>query len=140
MADKVHQKTQEIVDDIKSGLHGIHGAGEVIRGGAMEALDGVFHKYDGEARNREIVDRGLAEMKGTDDRFEDRHHPQQGEVGHGFSHSQPESRGQGKHLANTNVRDAATDTEFDSNAAVVESGEGHSMRAARLAMQERNER
>ena len=41
----------------------------------MEALDGVFHKKDGEAQNKEIADRGLANMRETESHF--------GQHGHG---------------------------------------------------------
>lgn len=141
MADKVHQKTQGLVSDIKSGLHGIHGAGEALRGGAMEALDGVFHKREGEARNREITERGLAEMRGTEERFEERthHHHHHDEAvgggGHGFGlgHSQPQGHGQGSHFANAHARDTPAGTDYGS-VTEVGSTEGDGMRAARLAM------
>lgn len=35
----------------------------------MEALDGVFHKKDGEAQNKAIAHRGLANMKETESHF-----------------------------------------------------------------------
>ena len=90
MADKVHKKTQDLVGDIKSGLHGIHGAGEALRGGAMEALDGIFHKHEGEERNKEIAERGLAEIRG-------------GEAGIEGRHQHNPAVGQGSHLANANA-------------------------------------
>jgi hypothetical protein len=70
MTDRIHNSSQSLVNDIKSGLHGIHGAGEALRGGAMEALDGVFHKHDGEAKDRAIYEKGVAEMQGTETHFE----------------------------------------------------------------------
>ncbi|KIX05667.1 uncharacterized protein Z518_03639 [Rhinocladiella mackenziei CBS 650.93] len=100
MAENVHRESQEIVDDIKSGLHGIHGTGEAIRGGAMEALDTAFHKQDGEAQNRETAERGIAEMRRAKDRFEERHHHHM-EPGHSQGHSHPRSHGQGSHFAHT---------------------------------------
>ena len=47
-------------------------------------LDGVFHKKDGEAQNKAIVDRGLANMRDTESHFGQHEH------GHG---STPEARG-----------------------------------------------
>lgn len=102
-ADKVHNTSQSIVGDIKSGLHGIHGAGEALRGGAMEALDGVFHKKDGEVKDREIYDRGVAEMRGTEDRFETKQPaPRNEHQGIGQHHA---SHGQGSHFAGAHARD-----------------------------------
>ena len=102
MADKVHKKTQGLVGDIKSGLHGIHGAGEALRGGAMEALDGIFHKSEGEERNKEIAERGLAEIRGGEATVEGRH-----------QHNA--AAGQGSHLANAN---ASVTVSAQSNAGV----------------------
>jgi len=128
-ADKVHNKTQAIVDDIKSGLHGIHGAGEAIRGGAMEALDGVFHKKEGEAKDRAIYEQGVAEMRGTEDRFEARqlqpHQTDHHEFGHHHDHA---SHGQGSHFATAHTRDAAT----------VRAEETESLGAAKAAWQEKH--
>ncbi|KAI1615702.1 hypothetical protein EDD36DRAFT_195074 [Exophiala viscosa] len=90
MADKVHKKTQDLVWDIKSGLHGIHGAGEALRGGAMEALDGIFHKHEGEERNKEIAERGLAEIR-------------EGEAGVEGKRQHNAVAGQGSHLATANA-------------------------------------
>ncbi|KIW80856.1 hypothetical protein Z517_03879 [Fonsecaea pedrosoi CBS 271.37] len=140
MAEKLQQTTQNIVDDIKSGLHGIHGAGDALRGGAMEVLDSVFHKQEGEQRNREIAAHGLAEMRGTEDRFEDRHHQheahhlgtqQDGVTEHHHHHS---SQGQGSHFADAHARDMAIEEHRKATGIVSE--EGDSMSAARAAMQE----
>lgn len=98
MAEKVHNTTQSLVNDFKSGLHGIHGAGEALRGGAMEALDGVFHKKEGEAKDHEIYDRGLAEMRGIEERFESKHQQHDATVA-GSGHSHPAEHGQGSHFA-----------------------------------------
>lgn len=112
MADKVHQKTQGLVGDIKSGLHGIHGAGEALRGGAMEALDGIFHKHEGEERNKEIAERGLAEMRGGEGRVDSRQqHP----------HA---AGGQGSHFANANVQSHPDDE--------VGAGNADDLKASRL--------
>ncbi|KAJ9609349.1 hypothetical protein H2200_005676 [Cladophialophora chaetospira] len=123
MADKVHNTTQGIVNDIKSGLHGIHGAGEAIRGGAMEALDGVFHKKEGEAKNREIYERGAAEMRGTEHRLEG----QQSQHGFGPHHEQARP---GSHFADAHARDVHANT--------TTTREAESLGAAKLAWQEKH--
>ena len=109
MAEKVHHTSQSLVGDIKSGLHGIHGAGEALRGGAMEALDGVFHKKDGEAKDRAIYDRGVAEMKGAEDHIEARQATTQTTEHHtiGQHHTHQAGHGQGSHFADAHARDVA---------------------------------
>ncbi|KAH8803700.1 hypothetical protein F5884DRAFT_512338 [Xylogone sp. PMI_703] len=62
MADNVHRTTQNIADSIKGGLHGIHGAGEMLRGGAMETVDKLFGETGGESASRRVTDQGAAEM------------------------------------------------------------------------------
>ncbi|KIW33117.1 uncharacterized protein PV07_04608 [Cladophialophora immunda] len=140
MAEKLHQTAQNIVEDIKSGLHGIHGAGDALRGGAMEALDTVFHKQEGEERNREIAEHGLAEMRGTEDRLEERHH--QCEAHHigaehsaGNDHHHHVGQGQGSHFADAHARDMAAEEHHKATGIVSE--EGDSLSAARAAMQEK---
>ena len=98
-AEKAHAKTEGIVGDIKSALHGIHGAGEAIRGGSMQALDGVFHKQDGEAKNKAIAEHGIAEMEPGRERMEDI----RGEQAH--SHGTGVGHGAGSHLASQRAHD-----------------------------------
>ena len=155
-ADTIHDTTQGLVSDIKSGLHGIHGAGEALRGGAMEALDSVFHKKDGEARDRAIFDRGVAEMKGThepepvalDTRPQQQHQAHRasagaadtirharhdpGEHGHGHGH------GQGSHFTEIQAQDAAAARAPHHQAAAATAGaeEAEGLSAAKAAWQE----
>jgi hypothetical protein len=136
-AEKVHDATGTIVDDIKSGLHGIHGAGEAIRGGAMEALDSIFHKKEGEAKDREIYERGLAEMRGTEDRFEDKQVRPHKKEHHGFgNHHDQESHGQGSHFAQEHAIERAGAAHHDPT--ITGAGEVESMDAARAAWQEKH--
>jgi len=133
-AERAHNKTQTIVDDIKSGLHGIHGAGEAIRGGAMEALDGVFHKKEGEAKDRDIYERGLAEMRGAEDRFETKPLPPRKDDHHGFGHHHElQSQGQGSHFTDAHARDVAGATHH--NATTAGRDEAESLDAAKVAWQ-----
>jgi hypothetical protein len=132
MAEKIHNTTQGIVGDIKAGLHGIHGAGEALRGGAMEALDGVFHKRDGEAKDREIYERGVAEMRGTEERIEAREaqfHQGEHQPSSGHHHGQA-GHGQGSHFADAHAKDAAATTAREN--------EAESLGAAKLAWQEKH--
>jgi len=126
-ADKVHNATQSIVGDIKSGLHGIHGAGEAIRGGAMEALDGVFHKKEGEARDRAIYEQGVTEMRGTEDRFESKQLQSHHTVGNHHDHT---GHGQGSHFAGTHARDVSGTSD---HAATNRAEEAESLGAAKTA-------
>jgi len=48
---------------IKSGLTGIHGAGEAIRGTINSAINTAFHDDADAARNQQIADSGITEMK-----------------------------------------------------------------------------
>ena len=131
--ERAHNKTQTIVDDIKSGLHGIHGAGEAIRGGAMEVLDGVFHKKEGEAKDREIYERGLAELRGAEDRFEAKDVQHHNNEQHGFHHDHA-SHGQGSHFAEAHARDVAGAPHH--GATKIGSEEAESLGAAKAAWQE----
>lgn len=63
----------KITDDIRAGLKGIRGAGDVIRGKAMEAADNLFdpktHETEtnaSKARNRALADQGVQDIKDAD--------------------------------------------------------------------------
>jgi hypothetical protein len=55
--------TNSAVDDVKSGLKGIHGIGESIRGNINNAVDHAAHDTIGEAKNQTIANKGQAEMR-----------------------------------------------------------------------------
>ena len=55
--------TNSAVDDVKSGLKGIHGVGESIRGNINNAVDHAAHDTAGEAKNQAIGNKGQAEMR-----------------------------------------------------------------------------
>lgn len=55
--------TNSAVDDLKSGLKGIHGIGEAIRGNVNAAVDHAAHDTTGEAQNSAIANKGEAEMR-----------------------------------------------------------------------------
>ncbi len=142
---KLHQKTHELVDDIKSSLHQVHGAGDAIRGGAMEALDAVFHKREGEERNRAIAEQGMAEMNVEEHETALRSHHHHGESPHANPYG--ERQGEGNHLANAlldpnlQVPARSTSPTKQVDGAVVDPAginyvgvaEGDSLRAAREA-------
>ena len=71
-ADPKTDHTGKIAKDIKSTLHGIRGAGDAIRGTAMEAVDAAANSKEGEARNRAIAEKGAVDVKSADQRFGDR--------------------------------------------------------------------
>jgi hypothetical protein len=51
------------IDDVKSGLKGIHGIGESIRGNINNAVDHAAHDTTGEAKNQAIANKGQVEMR-----------------------------------------------------------------------------
>jgi hypothetical protein len=133
-AAKAHAKTEGLVGDIKSALHGFHGAGEVIRGTSMEALDGVFHKREGEARNKEIAERGLAEMEPGWERI----HQVEGEHAHSHSHSHGHVHGHG--VAAGAGSHFAREREHEHQVGHQEAGDRIALGAARKATAEEHER
>ncbi|MCJ1438804.1 hypothetical protein MMC27_008194 [Xylographa pallens] len=48
---------------VKSAVGGVHGMGETIRGTINGAVDTAFNDKAGEAKNRSIAARGVAEMQ-----------------------------------------------------------------------------
>lgn len=56
-----------IGSQIRTGLKGIQGAGEAIRGTMMKAADDVFDTKQDNAKNQAIVDKGLSDMKRADE-------------------------------------------------------------------------
>lgn len=62
-----------IAQDIKTGIKGVRGAGDALRGGLMEATDEVFDNnqrhpttQQSELENKTISAKGKADMKGVD--------------------------------------------------------------------------
>ncbi|KAF7557833.1 hypothetical protein G7Z17_g374 [Cylindrodendrum hubeiense] len=60
-----------IVDDVKSGLKGIRGAGDVLRGGLMEATDNAFEPegtvVPQQNKNAAVKEKGKQDIKGADE-------------------------------------------------------------------------
>jgi len=69
MADQTQKQTHGALGDIKSALKGIKGAGDTIRGTFNESVDTAFHEREGEAKNKAIKDKGVAQMEQTDAHF-----------------------------------------------------------------------
>ncbi|KAI0376771.1 hypothetical protein F5Y04DRAFT_197802 [Hypomontagnella monticulosa] len=66
----------KIVDDVKTGLKGIRGAGDAIRGGVMEVTDQAFDNNQSHpdtqtsrAKNRAIAEKGKQDVKNVDEMF-----------------------------------------------------------------------
>ncbi len=125
-AAKAHAKTEALVTDIKSTLRGIHGAGETLRGSSMQALDGILHKSDGEARNKATAEHGIAEMEPGRERVKQVH----GEHAH--------SRGAGaRHRAGSHfAKDRVHDRQFHQSGVI----DSVAMGAAREATMEGHKR
>jgi hypothetical protein len=71
--------SNKIIDDVKTGLKGIRGAGDALRGGVMEATDQAFDNNQNhpetqasELKNRTITEKGKSDMQAVDDRLADR--------------------------------------------------------------------
>lgn len=72
----------KVVEDIKSGLKGIKGAGDAIRGTAMEATDELFDQganhpqsAASQSKNRALATKGMEEAKAADRHIGQRHGP-----------------------------------------------------------------
>lgn len=79
-----------VVKDIKSGLKGVKGAGDVIRGSTMEAADELFDQganhpqtAASQTKNRALADKGAADAKMADRDIGARH----GTAAHGTTTS-----------------------------------------------------
>ncbi|KAI1800232.1 hypothetical protein F4811DRAFT_540145 [Daldinia bambusicola] len=66
----------KIIDDVKTGLKGIRGAGDAIRGEAMEVTDQAFDNNQNhpqtqtaQAKNRAIAEKGKQDVKKVDNMF-----------------------------------------------------------------------
>ncbi|KAI2615313.1 hypothetical protein GGR54DRAFT_642333 [Hypoxylon sp. NC1633] len=64
----------KIVDDVKTGIKGIRGAGDAIRGGVLEATDQTFDNNQNhpetqasQAKNRAITEKGKQDVRSVDD-------------------------------------------------------------------------
>jgi len=86
--------TQSIGNQIRSGLKGIHGVGEAIRGTAMEATDEAFNTPEGAVKNKAIADRGVADAERAGDSISSHGH---GGVGSGTGTNAAAATGAGVH-------------------------------------------
>ncbi|RBR25719.1 uncharacterized protein FIESC28_01472 [Fusarium coffeatum] len=75
----------KLVNDVKSGIKGIHGAGEALRGNVLEATDQAFHtdKNDPstlkkETDNKIVAEKGKQDMKDFDNTLARREHEHRG--------------------------------------------------------------
>ena len=65
-------KGSNIISDIKSGLKGLHGVGETVRGNINQAIDTAAHDQVGESKNQAVAAKGEREMARGEDMV-DRH-------------------------------------------------------------------
>lgn len=72
----------KIVEDVKSGLKGLRGAGDAIRGSTMEATDELFDQganhpqsAASQTKNRALAEKGTQEVKTADQNIGSRHGP-----------------------------------------------------------------
>lgn len=69
MADQTQRQTHGVLGDVKSALKGVKGAGDTIRGTFNESVDTAFNEREGEAKNKAIKEKGIADMERTDAHF-----------------------------------------------------------------------
>ncbi|KAI0487731.1 hypothetical protein F4859DRAFT_510299 [Xylaria cf. heliscus] len=68
--------TSKIVDDVKTGLKGVRGAGDALRGTLMQATDQAFDNKRNHAetqasqlKHQAVTDKGKSDMQAVDDRL-----------------------------------------------------------------------
>ncbi|KAF3055115.1 hypothetical protein GL218_07729 [Daldinia childiae] len=69
----------KLINDVKTGIKGIRGAGDAIRGEAMEVTDQVFDNnpnhpetQTAQTKNRTIAEKGKQDVKNVDNMFAQR--------------------------------------------------------------------
>lgn len=72
----------KVVEDVKSGLKGLRGAGDAIRGSTMEAADELFDQganhpqsAASQTKNRALAEKGAQDVKTADQSIGSRHGP-----------------------------------------------------------------
>lgn len=83
-----------IIDDVKTGLKGIKGAGDTLRGGAMEAVDDTFENRGNtdaaaaaHGRNQGLMEKGKQDLGHVDQAIAEHEHRSAGD------HVNPHGRG-----------------------------------------------
>ncbi|KAI8631609.1 hypothetical protein F5Y19DRAFT_424329 [Xylariaceae sp. FL1651] len=78
--------SSKIVEDMKTGLKGVRGAGDALRGGLMEATDQAFDNNQNhsqtqasELKNRATTEKGKMDMQAVDDRLAQREREREAE-------------------------------------------------------------
>ncbi|KAI1279021.1 hypothetical protein F5Y07DRAFT_360201 [Xylaria sp. FL0933] len=68
--------TNKVVDDVKTGIKGIRGAGDALRGSLMDATDQAFDNKQNhpetqasQLKNQTLTEKGKREMQAVDDRL-----------------------------------------------------------------------
>lgn len=69
MTDRTQDTTHSVVNDVKSALKGVKGAGDTIRGSFNESVDTAFNDKQGEVANRAVKEQGEANVQAADQRF-----------------------------------------------------------------------
>ncbi|RVX70069.1 hypothetical protein B0A52_06241 [Exophiala mesophila] len=74
MAESGQPKGGSVLGDVKSAIKGIRGAGDALRGQFNESVDTAFQDGVGEAKDKTIKERGIADMNQADTRFRKSRH------------------------------------------------------------------
>lgn len=123
MAEKLHDLGHKLTSNVSSAYHGLHGAGEALRGTVNSTMDGLVPNHEsreggGRARNEAVAQKGLDELHGAEKQF-------------GLTHAQLQQQQHGHAGTGT----AAVTNDGDVRAAkgfTHRSGEGYSMRQGPL--------
>ncbi|KAI3391923.1 hypothetical protein diail_6625 [Diaporthe ilicicola] len=103
----------KIAEDVKAGLKGIRGAGEAVRGGAMEATDELLDQNPNhpqtqvsQTKNQAIKEKGMQQLASADDTI-GRHHGTQSKTAGGSSlqggTAAPVATEEGEYRSHSNV-------------------------------------
>jgi hypothetical protein len=60
-------------EQFRTGVKGIHGIGEAIRGTAMDTLDTALHANSADRKNKTIADQGFTDIEAADNTFGHHH-------------------------------------------------------------------
>ncbi|KAI1372510.1 hypothetical protein F4677DRAFT_432447 [Hypoxylon crocopeplum] len=78
----------KLVDDVKTGIKGIRGAGDALRGGVLEGTDQAFDNNSNhpetqaaQAKNRAVTEKGKQDVRNVDDMFARREWERKGVTG-----------------------------------------------------------
>ncbi|ETN46626.1 uncharacterized protein HMPREF1541_00812 [Cyphellophora europaea CBS 101466] len=117
MAERLNKLSHDLTSHVSSAVHGVHGAGETLRGTVNSSIDGIVPNHEsreggGRARNDAVAQKGLDELHGAERHFGQREAGGGAGFTHGAEHGGEHNHrnhaaaqgGQGKWLSQGGVR------------------------------------